>query len=234
MNKFYIIAIIIHLIVGYNFLKPQRINLVPKRGGTVQVNFFKSGTNTPSGEKISLTEKNNIEKNNIEEKEKKEEKQEQKKEVKSKLKKKKIIKSKIKKEKNNVPNKIINKDFKSVKENKKVGLEGDDRFTKGKDGIYVASSSEGIEFEFLNIVNPNYPIIAKKLRYSGKAIVQTKFLVDLNGNVKDIEILGGINKLGFREECIRALSQWKFKPIVYKGEHIKVYFYKEFKFTVNS
>lgn len=242
MNKFILISIIIHGALAYNFLKPQNPKLVLKKGGTVEVSFYKTGSNRSSGEIGQLPPKEILENKQ----EKVEEKKEEVKELpKAEIGDKKVILHKNKKVKKNIsPNKENHKKTSHKNENssekidsnkkivEKVGLEGDDRFTKESDGAYVASNSEGIEYEFINMVSPDYPIMAKKLHYSGKAYVETKFLVDLDGHVKDIEIVGGIDKLGFKEECIKALKQWQFKPIVYKGIPIKVYFYKNFKFYI--
>ncbi|MEG0398592.1 MAG: energy transducer TonB, partial [Cetobacterium sp.] len=82
----------------------------------------------------------------------------------------------------------------------------------GLDGTYTASSSEGIEYEFLKVVNPSFPAIAKRMGYKKDVIIRTKFLVDIDGKIKDVEILEGINKFGFREETSKALFQWRFKP----------------------
>lgn len=68
-------------------------------------------------------------------------------------------------------------------------------------------------------------------RYNKTVIVEAKFLVGTDGSVEDIKIIKSHEKFGFDKEVISALKKWKFKPVVYKGRNIKVYFNKEFIFT---
>lgn len=126
-----------------------------------------------------------------------------------------------------------NKSKKSVKKRSEKNSEFQDknRFIQGTDGVFTAIKTDGIEFEILKEVDPNYPIVAKKMGYSGEGRVTVKFLVDLNGNVKNIKIIGGESRFGFKEEVIKALKNWKFKPIVYKGKKIQANFEKTFIFN---
>ena len=103
-------------------------------------------------------------------------------------------------------------------------------FSIGKDGSFIASSSEGIEYKILKQVEPNYPIQAEKIRYRKKVVVSVRFLVGLRGEVEKIEIIQSHQKFGFDEEVKKALNQWKFHPIYYKNKNIKVYFTKDFIF----
>ena len=92
---------------------------------------------------------------------------------------------------------------------------------------------DGIEYEILKEVDPQYPIKARKIGYNGVGSIKVNFLVDTDGTVKDIKFISGESKFGFREEVEKALKKWKFKPIIYKGNIIKVHFEKEFKFKKN-
>ncbi len=103
-------------------------------------------------------------------------------------------------------------------------------FSIGKDGIFTASSSDGIEYKILKQVEPDYPIQAEKIRYRKKVIVSARFLVGLNGEVEKIEITQSHKKFGFDSEVEKALKHWKFHPIFYKNKNIKVYFSKDFIF----
>lgn len=105
-------------------------------------------------------------------------------------------------------------------------------FSIGKDGIFTASSSDGIEYKILKQVEPDYPIQAERVRYRKKVIVSARFLVGLKGNIEKIEITKSHKKFGFDDEVEKALRQWKFHPIYYKNKNIKVYFSKDFVFEV--
>ncbi|MGL5613734.1 energy transducer TonB, partial [Cetobacterium sp.] len=107
------------------------------------------------------------------------------------------------------------------------------RFLQGEDGVFTAISLDGIEYEILKEVDPQYPIKARKIGYNGVGSIKVNFLVDIDGTVKDVKFISGESKFGFREEVEKALKKWKFKPIIYKGKIIKVHFEKEFKFKKN-
>ncbi|MGL4971278.1 MAG: energy transducer TonB [Cetobacterium sp.] len=107
------------------------------------------------------------------------------------------------------------------------------KFLQGEDGVFTAVSLDGIEYEILKEVDPKYPIRAKKMGYKGMGSIRVKFLVDIDGTVKNIVFLSGEQKFGFKEEVEKALKQWRFRPIKYKNKKIKLYFEKEFKFKKN-
>lgn len=119
------------------------------------------------------------------------------------------------------------------KENKNYGENTvkESNFIENSDGTYTAVSSRGIDFKILKEVSPDYPRQAEMARYNKTVIVEAKFLVGTDGSVEDIKIIKSHEKFGFDKEVIQALKKWKFKPIVYKGRNIKVYFNKEFIFT---
>lgn len=119
------------------------------------------------------------------------------------------------------------------KENKNSGENTikETNFIENSDGTYTAVSSKGIDFKILKEISPNYPRQAEMARYNKTVIVEAKFLVGTDGSVEDIKIIKSHEKFGFDKEVISALKKWKFKPVVYKGRNIKVYFNKEFIFT---
>lgn len=104
-------------------------------------------------------------------------------------------------------------------------------FQANGDGSYTALSSEGISYEILREIEPNYPSQAESISYDKKIKVKVKFLVGLQGNVEDIQLIISHKKLGFDDEVMRAVEKWRFKPIHYAGKNIKVYFVKEFIFN---
>ena len=104
-------------------------------------------------------------------------------------------------------------------------------FQANGDGSYTALSSEGINYQILNEVEPDYPSQAESIGYDQRVSVKVKFLVGLKGNVENIQIIKSHKKLGFDDEVMKAIKKWRFKPIYYAGKNIKVYFVKEFHFN---
>ena len=98
------------------------------------------------------------------------------------------------------------------------------------DGIDIALTSEGINYQIINEVEPDYPSQAESIGYSNKVQVTVKFLVGLKGNVEKAEIIKSHKDLGFDAEVMKAIKKWRFKPIFHKGKNIKVYFTKTFVF----
>lgn len=115
--------------------------------------------------------------------------------------------------------------------NKAGNIEENGSFIENSDGTYTAVSSKGIDFKILKEVSPNYPRQAETVRYSKTVTVEAKFLVGTDGSIEEVQIIKSHEKFGFDKEVISALKKWKFKPVVYKGKNIKVYFTKEFIFT---
>ena len=98
------------------------------------------------------------------------------------------------------------------------------------DGIDIALTSEGINYQIINEVEPDYPSQAESIGYSKKVQVTVKFLVGLKGNVEKAEIIKSHKDLGFDAEVMKAIKKWRFKPIFHKGKNVKVYFTKTFVF----
>ena len=103
-------------------------------------------------------------------------------------------------------------------------------FIADGDGTYIALTSEGINYQIINEVEPDYPSQAESIGYSNKVQVTVKFLVGLKGNVEKAEIIKSHKDLGFDAEVMKAVKKWRFKPIFHKGKNIKVYFTKTFVF----
>lgn len=103
-------------------------------------------------------------------------------------------------------------------------------FTANADGSYTAYTAKGLDFKITNQIDPDYPRQAEIIRYNKTVVVEARFLVDTKGWIEKIEIIKSHKKFGFDKEVLKALRQWKFKPIVYKGKKMKVYFNKKFIF----
>ena len=109
-------------------------------------------------------------------------------------------------------------------------LSGDKILQNNGDGTYTALSNNGIKYKIIKEIAPDYPKQAETIRYRKKVVVKAKFLVDEKGEVQNITIVQSHKKLGFDDAVISALKKWKFSPIYYNNEIIKVYFQKEFVF----
>ena len=148
------------------------------------------------------------------------------------------IKNKKETKKIEKTNKIIkNKDIKENKTYKKIEnkirnpLDG---LVKDGTGTYIGDEkiSQGIGYKIIREVDPIYPEMAKKINFKDEVIIQTKFLVGLNGKIEEIIFLDNFTKYGFHKEVEKALKKWEFEPIIYHGKNIKMYFYKDFRFNV--
>lgn len=74
---------------------------------------------------------------------------------------------------------------------------------------------------FLN-KNLRYPDDALNINLSGTVMVQ--FVVDLEGNVSDVQAISGPETGGLREEAIRVIKRsGKWDPAIQNGRHVKAY-----------
>ena len=78
--------------------------------------------------------------------------------------------------------------------------------------------------------NLQYPTNSRDAGIQGRVIV--KFAVDKNGNISDLEVMAGINdELNY--EAVRVIGTLKkFKPGLYDGEFVKVYYRVPISFTL--
>lgn len=107
---------------------------------------------------------------------------------------------------------------------------GDKILQNNGDGTYTALSNNGIRYKIIKEVDPIYPKQAETIKYKNRVVVKAKFLVDEKGEVQNITIVQSHKKLGFDAAVISALNKWRFAPIYYNNEIIRVYFQKEFVF----
>lgn len=117
-------------------------------------------------------------------------------------------------------------------EEAKDGL--DEGIIVNSDGQKIAANQNitGINYKILSCKDPKYPAIAKKFKLKEKVTVKTRFLVGMDGEIENIEIIDGPEKFGFTNAVLESLREWKFSPVQYKGQTIKLYFYKDFIFKV--
>lgn len=100
---------------------------------------------------------------------------------------------------------------------------------------YIAKNQdvEGLNYNIVSSVDPEYPIIAKKANYKTSVIIKVRFLVNGEGKIEDIKFYDNETKFGFHEEVENSLKQWKFSPPKLNGNYVKMYFYKSFVFKLN-
>ncbi|MGL5277593.1 MAG: energy transducer TonB [Cetobacterium sp.] len=231
MNKFYILSAILHgaaIFFLFGFTKDEELKFREKKTMIVSVKNRRAVSNNTN---ISSVKENEQKEEAQEEKVMPQERPAEEEIVREKAKK--IVKKEEIKKKNSKNKKPENKEQKNKSDKAKESyneFKDQNRFLQGEDGVFTAVSLDGIEYEILKEVDPQYPIKARKIGYNGIGSVKVKFLVDIDGTVKEIKFISGESKFGFREEVEKALKKWKFKPIVYKGKVIKVHFEKEFKF----
>lgn len=234
MNKFYILSAILHGMVIFflfGFARDEELKFKEKNTMIVSVKNRRAVSNNSNISSVKQSkQKEEAQDEKVIPKEKPVEEEKPKEKVK------KIIKKEEIKKKKSETKKSDNKEKKNTSNKVKESyneFEDQNRFLQGEDGVFTAVSLDGIEYEILKEVDPQYPIKARKIGYNGVGSIKVNFLVDTDGTVKDIKFISGESKFGFREEVEKALKKWKFKPIIYKGNIIKVHFEKEFKFKKN-
>ena len=238
--RYFILALIVH---GLLFLKLS-INRVGKTNPpikhSVAIEFHQIKTSSPpmappaeivapiveQPPKQEVVKEKPVEKKVVEKKEPiKKESLQPKKSVKKKIAKKEVVKQEIEStpvfETSSAPTK---------KTSGSSILSGDKILQNNGDGTYTALSNNGIKYKIIKEISPDYPKQAETIRYRKKVIVKAKFLVNEKGEVQNITIVQSHKKLGFDDAVISALKKWKFSPIHYNNEIIKVYFQKEFVF----
>ena len=248
MIKYFLIALVFHSFLFLNFHRYNTLgnpNVSVKRNIPISYNVVSKETKIDGIQKIKAQTEKTSEK--FEEKPEKKEIKEVSNiepEIKSKMsnnkeklketKKVKETKKEIKQEKKTLNKENKNQKESSEKQNSENIFTKSGNFTVNSDGSYTAISSKGIDFEIINEVTPDYPRQAEIAGFKQIVIIEAKFLVDLNGNVENIQIIKSYGKFGFDKEVIKALKKWRFKPITYQGKKIKVYFNKEFVFAPKS
>lgn len=225
--KIFMISLLLNL--GILFFKlPQKDVKTFKltNSNKISVKISMGGQNSLAGARTKKAEEEKIEEPPKKEEIKKEKKIPEKVNKKGKKKPKKDQSTQQKKEKQKISEKEIN----SENNVNSIGNQMASNIFQNSDGGLIASSADGIEFTILRAVDPEYPIMAERVRYKKIVIVKVKFLVGYNGEIENIEILNGMEKFGFNKSVKKALQSWRFRPILYKNKPLKVYFTKEFKF----
>ena len=229
--KFYIFSFLCHLLLLFLFYKtPVKEIKMDSKNVVVYLTDKKNDIPSPAPAPIQ-----SFNREPVKEIKKVEEKKIEKKEIKKPEKK--VVKKKVKKA---VP-KPIEKPSEVEEVEKETSTNTNTApynplagLVKDGTGTYIGDQrgGHGIGYKIKREVEPQYPIMAKKANLKKEVVIQTKFLVGLNGKVEEIIFLDNFTSYGFRKEVEKALKQWKFAPIIYQGHNIKMYFYKDFRFNV--
>lgn len=227
--KFYIFSFLCHLLLLFAiYTKPVKDVKLDSKNVLVYLSELKVENNTPAPAPLQSL---------IQPEPKKEEKPKEEKKIEKKIEKKvvkKIVKKEVEKKEETLKEKTGEETEKettsvnSVPYNPLAGL------VKDGTGTYIGDqkSGGGIRYRIKREVEPEYPILAKRANYRNEVVIKTKFLIGLNGKVEEIIFLDNFTSYGFRKEVEKALKKWEFDPIIYHGEKIKLYFYKDFRFNV--
>jgi protein TonB len=72
-------------------------------------------------------------------------------------------------------------------------------------------------------VEPEYPELARVARVDGQVILQA--IVRKDGSVGDVTVIRANRpNLGFEDNAIKAVSQWRYQPALQNGKPVEVYF----------
>ncbi|XTD80808.1 TonB family protein [Proteus vulgaris] len=116
---------------------------------------------------------------------------------------------------------IVNKgnDLKNLNPTAKPSDKGDEK------PVAVASNGEGKVPNAIRQGLPEYPPRARAVGMEGS--IKVRFDVDADGRVDNVEIISADPKNVFERDVKRAMRQWRYEKIPYKGKVIVI----EFKMT---
>lgn len=83
--------------------------------------------------------------------------------------------------------------------------------------------------EILTSVPPKYTSAARKARQQGAVVVEA--IIDEQGRVINARVVRGL-PMGLDQEALSAVQQWRFKPAMFNGRPVKVYFTLTVNFQV--
>lgn len=227
--KFYIFSFLCHLLLLFTiYTKPVKDVKLDSKNVLVYLSELKTENNTPAPAPLQSL---------IQSEPKKEEKAKEEKKIEKKIEKKvvkKIVKKEVKKKEETVKEKTGEETNKETVTDNSVPYNPLAGLVKDGTGTYIGDqkSGGGIRYRIKREVEPEYPILAKRANYRNEVVIKTKFLIGLDGKVEEIIFLDNFTSYGFRKEVEKALKKWEFDPIIYHGEKIKLYFYKDFRFNV--
>ena len=80
-------------------------------------------------------------------------------------------------------------------------------------------------------VPPEYPYKARKAGLTGKVFL--KFIVNVDGSVSDVSVLGTIGSEAFHQAAIDAISKFRFKPAEHNGKVVPVWMTRPITFSLD-
>ena len=226
--RYYILSFILHIFFIFcitKFSEPNFKDLETKRIVVYLSETNVEGKGNPNPAPLKNLEEQEEQKENKVEENKKIEKKKEIKKIEKKI-------NKNNKQSKNKQNKVKNKKTSEKKENQDINFL--DGLVRDGKGTYIGDqrSSQGIGYKVRREVDPIYPEMAIKMGFKNEVVIQTKFLVGLDGKIEEIIFLNDFTKYGFQKEVEKALKKWEFEPIIFHGKNIKMYFYKDFRFNI--
>ena len=88
-------------------------------------------------------------------------------------------------------------------------------------GVYPAVPPGGTQPEEIERVVPRYPAMARRAGVQGAVVVRG--IVRRDGTIDDVEVIKDL-PYGLGEAAREAVSQWRFRPAMVRGEPIDVYY----------
>ncbi len=88
-----------------------------------------------------------------------------------------------------------------------------------------------IEPALIQSVPPEYPYKARKAGLTGKVFL--KFIVNVDGSVSDVSVLGTIGSEAFHQAAIDAISKFRFKPAEHNGKVVPVWMTRPITFSLD-
>lgn len=86
--------------------------------------------------------------------------------------------------------------------------------------------------ELVNRVEPDYPIMARRQRLTGRVVV--KLLVDPHGQVRKASVLQAAPQGVFESCVLEAVERWRFKPGYYRGQPVSTWVVLPIQFKVSG
>jgi len=83
--------------------------------------------------------------------------------------------------------------------------------------------------EIIDRVQPQYTEVARKARLQGTVIVEA--IIDEQGRVQNVKVLKGL-PMGLDKAAVEAVQKWRFKPAMFQGKPVKVYYSLTVNFQV--
>lgn len=88
----------------------------------------------------------------------------------------------------------------------------------------------GLNYGFIAKPDPDYPAVARRMGIRDDFSVKVIMQFGADGKLESFRLVDERDKFGFANEVEKAVNSWRLTPIRYKGQMVKMRFYKSFKF----